>query len=39
MAAVDTEKIMQVGLELAKWKKMPADSAVHVRGRMITVLS
>jgi putative NIF3 family GTP cyclohydrolase 1 type 2 len=33
--AVDTEKIMKVGLELAGWKKMPADSAVHVRGRNI----
>jgi putative NIF3 family GTP cyclohydrolase 1 type 2 len=33
--AVDTEKIMQVGLELAGWKKMPADSAVHVEGRNI----
>ncbi|MGI0020309.1 MAG: Nif3-like dinuclear metal center hexameric protein, partial [Nitrososphaera sp.] len=35
MAGVDTEKIMQVGLELAGWKKMPADSAVHVKGRNI----
>ena len=35
MAAVDTERIMRVGLELAKWKKMPADSAVHVRGKNI----
>lgn len=33
--ALDTEKIMKVGLELARWKKMPADSAVHVRGRGI----
>lgn len=33
--AVDTEKIMRVGLELAGWKKMPADSAVHVKGRNI----
>ncbi len=33
--AVDTEKIMQVGLELAGWKEMPADSAVHVKGRNI----
>jgi putative NIF3 family GTP cyclohydrolase 1 type 2 len=36
MAALDTEKIMQVGLELAKWKKLPADSAIHVRGKNIT---
>ena len=35
MAGVDTEKIMRVGLELAGWKKMPADSAVHVKGRNI----
>lgn len=34
--AVDTEKIMKVGLELAGWKKMPADSAVHVRGKNIS---
>jgi putative NIF3 family GTP cyclohydrolase 1 type 2 len=32
---VDTGKIMRVGLELAGWKKMPADSAVHVKGRNI----
>lgn len=33
--AVDTEKIMKLGLEIAGWKKMPADSAVHVKGRNI----
>jgi putative NIF3 family GTP cyclohydrolase 1 type 2 len=33
---VDTHKIMKVGLELAGWKKMPADSAVHVKGKNIT---
>ena len=32
---VDTGKIMQVGLKLAGWKKIPADSAVHVKGRNI----
>jgi putative NIF3 family GTP cyclohydrolase 1 type 2 len=32
MAGVDTGKIMQAGLDLAGWKKMPADSMVHVRG-------
>lgn len=32
---VDTEKIMQVGLDLAGWKKTPADSMVHVKGRNI----
>ena len=31
----DTEKITQVGLDLAGWKKMPADSMVHVKGRNI----
>lgn len=30
--AVDTGRIMKVGLELAGWKKIPADSAVHVKG-------
>jgi putative NIF3 family GTP cyclohydrolase 1 type 2 len=33
--AVDTDKIMKVGLELAGWRKMPADSAVHVKGMNI----
>ena len=33
--AVDTGKIMLAGLELAGWKKIPADSAVHVKGRNI----
>jgi putative NIF3 family GTP cyclohydrolase 1 type 2 len=32
---VDTEQIMKVGLDLAGWKKMPADSMVHVKGRNI----
>ena len=36
MGAVDTEKIMKTGLELAGWKKIPADSAVHVKGRNIS---
>ncbi|HEY8140140.1 MAG TPA: hypothetical protein VIE86_03560 [Nitrososphaera sp.] len=35
MVAVDTERIMKAGLELAGWKKLPADSAVHVRGKGI----
>src|SRR5574341_957087 len=30
--AIDTGRIMKVGLELAGWKKIPADSAVHVKG-------
>lgn len=33
--AVDTAKIMKAGLELAGWKKVPADSAVHVKGSNI----
>jgi putative NIF3 family GTP cyclohydrolase 1 type 2 len=32
MPAIDTEKIMRIGLELAGWKKIPADSAIHVKG-------
>lgn len=35
MAVVDTERIMQIGLELAGWKRIPADSAVHVKGNNI----
>ena len=35
MAGLDTEKIMKVGLALAGWKKLPADSAIHVKGRNI----
>ena len=35
MDAIDTARIMILGLELAGWNKMPADSAVHVRGRNI----
>ncbi|AIF84795.1 hypothetical protein NTE_02754 [Candidatus Nitrososphaera evergladensis SR1] len=34
-SGVDTEEIMKAGLELAGWKKMPADSMVHVRGKNI----
>jgi len=33
--AVDTAKIMQLALDLAGWQKMPADSAVHVKGKNI----
>jgi putative NIF3 family GTP cyclohydrolase 1 type 2 len=33
--AIDTEMIMKIGLDLAGWKKLPADSAVHVGGRGI----
>ena len=33
--AVDTDRIMKVGLELAGYKKMPADSGVHIKGNNI----
>jgi putative NIF3 family GTP cyclohydrolase 1 type 2 len=33
--AVDTDRIMKAGLELSGWRKMPADSAVHVKGKNI----
>lgn len=36
VVVVDTERIMKVGLELAGWKKMPADSAVHIKGKNIS---
>jgi len=36
MVAVDTDRIMKVGLELVGWKKMPADSAVHIKGKNIS---
>ena len=32
---INTDQIMKIGLDLAGWKKMPADSAVHVRGKNI----
>src|SRR3569833_1746513 len=32
---IDTEGIMKIGLELANWKKLPYDSAIHVRGKNI----
>ena len=32
---IDTEGIMKIGLELASWKKLPYDSAIHVRGKNI----
>jgi putative NIF3 family GTP cyclohydrolase 1 type 2 len=35
MVGVDTKQIMKAGLELAGWKKMPADSMVHVPGKNI----
>ena len=35
VAVIDTNRIMKEGLELAGWKKMPADSAVHIKGKNI----
>ena len=32
---MDTEKIMQIGLELAGWERTPEDSAIHVEGKNI----
>jgi putative NIF3 family GTP cyclohydrolase 1 type 2 len=32
---IDTQGIMKIGLELANWKKIPYDSAIHVRGKNI----
>lgn len=30
--AINTTAIMKAGLDLAGWKKVPADSAIHVKG-------
>lgn len=35
MNGLDTSKIMQIGLDLAGWKKIPFDSAIHVKGNNI----
>jgi putative NIF3 family GTP cyclohydrolase 1 type 2 len=32
---IDTSEIMKIGLKLVNWKKMPPDSAIHVKGRKI----
>ena len=32
---IDTEEILKIGLDLAGWKKLPQDSAIHVKGRNI----
>jgi len=32
---IDTEGIMKIGLDLANWKKIPLDSAVHIEGKDI----
>lgn len=32
---LNTEELMKIGLDLAGWKKLPSDSAVHVKGTNI----
>ena len=32
---IDTEGIMKIGLDLVNWKKLPPDSAIHVKGKNI----
>jgi putative NIF3 family GTP cyclohydrolase 1 type 2 len=32
---IDTNEIMNIGLRLVNWKRMPPDSAIHVKGRRI----
>jgi putative NIF3 family GTP cyclohydrolase 1 type 2 len=32
---IDTDDIMNIGLKLVGWKRMPPDSAIHVKGRKI----
>jgi putative NIF3 family GTP cyclohydrolase 1 type 2 len=32
---IDTDEIMNIGLKLVNWKKVPPDSAIHVEGRRI----
>ena len=32
IAMIDTEEIMKIGLDLANWKRLPDDSAIHVKG-------
>lgn len=35
MDGLNTEELMKIGLDLAGWKKLPSDSAVHVKGTNI----
>jgi hypothetical protein len=35
LQGLDTSKIMKIGLDLAGWKKIPFDSAIHVKGNNI----
>ena len=32
---IDTNEIMNMGLELVNWKRIPPDSAIHVKGKKI----
>jgi putative NIF3 family GTP cyclohydrolase 1 type 2 len=32
---IDTEEITKCGLDLVNWKKLPPDSAIHVKGKNI----
>ena len=32
---IDTDDIMNIGLKLVGWNRIPADSAIHVKGRKI----
>jgi putative NIF3 family GTP cyclohydrolase 1 type 2 len=32
---IDTDEIMNIGLKLVDWKRVPPDSAIHVKGRKI----
>lgn len=32
MKGISTEEIMQIGLKLASWEKIPPDSAIHING-------
>ncbi|HKO41261.1 MAG TPA: Nif3-like dinuclear metal center hexameric protein [Nitrososphaeraceae archaeon] len=35
MDGLNTEELMKIGLKLAGWKKIPSDSAIHVKGSNI----
>lgn len=35
MQGLNTSQIMKIGLDLAGWKKIPFDSAIHVKGNNI----
>ena len=35
MKGLDTGELMKIGLDLAGWKKIPYDSAIHIKGSNI----